>query len=320
MKARVVIGANRSFALKNAVLLYGDGTAMFATLHSVMMRAKNGAPHLGPGQSLTTAFLRTLAEVNRYATQGPVTVCLEPGTYTLPAPLALGSELDGLTLQACQGGVSLQATSQPSAEPVLALIAMQDVSSVTIRGIELSVPLAGFSPPAGSFSGLPQANQVMLEAFSAGLQVGTGIWVDGSTGLTIEDCTFDLPDPGQANVFAAGIFATGTMEGTQITGCTFQCASPPATVPFNGLTVIQVANNQPGAPPPYQLTFGYLQVAASWSCRHGNVQLTRQLLVHRARRSEQHHRDGDRRRGRQLRSGAGWPGRLGNGDLRCPAG
>src|SRR5208283_3263910 len=62
MKARVVIGANRSFALKNAVLLYGDGTAMFATLHSVMMRAKNGAPHLGPGQSLTTAFLRTLAE------------------------------------------------------------------------------------------------------------------------------------------------------------------------------------------------------------------------------------------------------------------
>jgi PRTRC genetic system protein B len=62
MKARVVIGANRSFALKNAVLLYGDGTAVFATLHSVMMRAKNGAPHLGPGQPLTTAFLRTLAE------------------------------------------------------------------------------------------------------------------------------------------------------------------------------------------------------------------------------------------------------------------
>ena len=25
MKARVVIGANRSFALRNAVLLYGDG-------------------------------------------------------------------------------------------------------------------------------------------------------------------------------------------------------------------------------------------------------------------------------------------------------
>ena len=62
MEARVVIGANRNFVLKNALLLYGDGTSMFATLHSVMMRAKNSAPQLGPGQALTMAFLRTLAE------------------------------------------------------------------------------------------------------------------------------------------------------------------------------------------------------------------------------------------------------------------
>jgi PRTRC genetic system protein B len=62
MEARVVIGANRHFVLKNAVLLYGDGTSMFATLHSVMMRVKNSAPLLGPGQALTMAFLRTLAE------------------------------------------------------------------------------------------------------------------------------------------------------------------------------------------------------------------------------------------------------------------
>lgn len=62
MQARVVIGANRTFKLTNAILLYGDGTSMFGTLHSVMMREKGGAPHLGPGQALTTAFLRTLAE------------------------------------------------------------------------------------------------------------------------------------------------------------------------------------------------------------------------------------------------------------------
>ena len=62
MDARVVIGANRTFALKNAVLLYGDGMSMFATLHSIKMRVKSGAPHLGPGQALTTAFLKTLAE------------------------------------------------------------------------------------------------------------------------------------------------------------------------------------------------------------------------------------------------------------------
>ena len=213
---------------------------------------------VGPSDVDDGASLQAL--LGRYATRGPITVCLEPGTYTLPAPLVLGSQFDGITLQACREGVVLQAPSQPGAEFVLGLIVMQGVSSVTIRGIELSVPLAGFSPPAGSFSGLPEPNQVLLNAFSTGLQVAIGISVDNSAGLTVEDCTYDLPDPGQANVFGAGIFATGPMEGTNITGCTFQCASPPATVPFNELAVTQVVNNQAGAPPPYQLIFGYVQV------------------------------------------------------------
>ncbi len=62
MQARVVIGANRTFRLTNAILLYGDGASMFGTLHSVTVPAKSGAPYLGPGQALTTAFLNTLAE------------------------------------------------------------------------------------------------------------------------------------------------------------------------------------------------------------------------------------------------------------------
>ena len=46
MEARVVIGANRNFVLKNAGLWYGDGSSMFATLHSVMMRASIACPIL----------------------------------------------------------------------------------------------------------------------------------------------------------------------------------------------------------------------------------------------------------------------------------
>ena len=213
---------------------------------------------VGPSDVGDGATLQAL--LDRYATRGPITVCLEPGTYTLPAPLVLGSQFDGITLQACRGGVVLQASSQPSAEFVLGLIVLQGVSSATIRGLELSVPLTGFSPPGGSFSGLPEPNQILLNAFSAGLKVAIGISVDNSVGLTIADCAFGLPDPGQANVFGAGIFATGVMEGTKITGCTFQCASPPATVPFNGLAVTPVANNQVVVPAPYQLTFGYIHV------------------------------------------------------------
>ena len=184
---------------------------------------------VGPADVDDGASLQSL--LGRYATSGPVTVCLEPGTYTLPAPLVLGSDFDGLTLQACRGGVVLPAPSQPGADFVLGLIVLQGASSVTIGAPSCPFRLPGSRPPAGSFSSLPGLNQVLLGAFSAGLEAGIGISVASSADLTIEDCTFGLPGPGQANVFGAAIFATGTMDGTTITGCTFQSADPPAAVP-----------------------------------------------------------------------------------------
>ncbi|HLY62536.1 MAG TPA: PRTRC system protein B [Terriglobia bacterium] len=60
MEAQVRIGNSRHFALKSAVLVYGDGPAAFATLHEVQAE-KGQTPYLGPGQSLTTSFLRALA-------------------------------------------------------------------------------------------------------------------------------------------------------------------------------------------------------------------------------------------------------------------
>jgi len=41
--------------------VYGDGTTAFATLHPVVSKGSDQAPYLGPGQALTSAFLRTLA-------------------------------------------------------------------------------------------------------------------------------------------------------------------------------------------------------------------------------------------------------------------
>ena len=262
----------RTWACPLAVLAWVGGSAtatscvpLFSGLTGQSAGGSGGCCTVSVGPSDVDDGASLQALLNRYATQGPITVCLEPGTYTLPAPLVLGSQFDGLTLQACRGGVVLQAPSQPGAEFVLGLIAMQGANSVTLRGIELTIPLTGFSPPAGSFSSLPQVNQVLLEAFSAGLAVAIGISVASSAGLSVADCTFGLPDPGQANLFGAGIFATGAMDGTKVTGCTFASAVPPVTVPFNQLTVTQVVNNQAGAAPPYQLTFGYLQVTASTS-------------------------------------------------------
>jgi hypothetical protein len=190
-----------------------------------------------------------------YANKGPVTICLDPGTYPLSEPLVIGSGNDGLTLQACGGGAVLQAPSEPGPEFTTGLIVVQGASSVTLSGIELSAPLVGFTPPANSFAGLAQANQGLMATYCTGLQVAIGITVSDAPDLTIEDCVFNLPDPGQANQFGAGIYATGVMDGVAVTGCTFQTASPPQTTPFYDLTMGNQTN------PPYQLTCGYLQVA-----------------------------------------------------------
>ena len=62
MKACVNIGANHEFRLSEAVLIYrGGGDGAFASLHKVK-HAEDGIPYLAPGEALTTAFLRTLAQ------------------------------------------------------------------------------------------------------------------------------------------------------------------------------------------------------------------------------------------------------------------
>jgi PRTRC genetic system protein B len=61
MNTYIRIGDSRTFALKQAVLLYQDGTRAFATLHEVKHRP-NEAPYLCAGQSVTTGFLETLAK------------------------------------------------------------------------------------------------------------------------------------------------------------------------------------------------------------------------------------------------------------------
>ena len=61
MNVHLRIGDNRTFSLKQAVLLYQDGSRAFATLHEVKCRP-NEAPYLCAGQSVTTGFLETLAK------------------------------------------------------------------------------------------------------------------------------------------------------------------------------------------------------------------------------------------------------------------
>jgi PRTRC genetic system protein B len=62
MRAYIGIGGNWEFKLSEAVLVYqaGGGEA-FASLHRVK-QDDSGVPYLAPGESLTTAFVRSLAQ------------------------------------------------------------------------------------------------------------------------------------------------------------------------------------------------------------------------------------------------------------------
>ena len=62
MQAYVAIGANCEFKLSEAVLIYrAGGEGAFASLHRVK-QADDEVPFLAPGEPLTTAFVRTLAQ------------------------------------------------------------------------------------------------------------------------------------------------------------------------------------------------------------------------------------------------------------------
>ena len=61
MDVHVRLGDTRTFALKQAILLYQEGNRAFATLHEVKSRG-DGPCYLGAGQSVTTGFLQTLSK------------------------------------------------------------------------------------------------------------------------------------------------------------------------------------------------------------------------------------------------------------------
>jgi hypothetical protein len=61
MQAHVEIGEAHTVELRHALLVYAHSRRAFASVHDVV-KPKEEAPFLGPGQPLSLAFLRTLAQ------------------------------------------------------------------------------------------------------------------------------------------------------------------------------------------------------------------------------------------------------------------
>ena len=194
------------------------------------------------------------ALIDKYASQGPTTICLQSGTYTLPAPLVISAGYSNLTIQGCgNGAVVLKAAEGPPETFLLGLILLDKPVEFALRGIDFAVPLVKFAFGAKTVAGVPEERQPLLSAYGKELAVSIGVYVAGGIDVTIEDCTFLFASNGKLNVFGAGVFATRAVRGIQVVDCTFTAAEA-VSVPFSRLARGSEAD------PPYQVRFGYLQV------------------------------------------------------------
>jgi hypothetical protein len=193
------------------------------------------------------------ALIDRYASLGPATICLQAGVYTLPHPLVISSDYSNLTIQACEDGVVLKAAEGPPESFLLGLILLEQPVDFTLRGIDLAVPLVPFSFARTAVAGIAAERQPLLAAYGRQLALSIGVYALGGLNVSIESCTFLFESSDTLNVFGAGVFAARDVEGLEIADCDFT-APAAASMPFSGLA------RGAEAVPPYQVRFGYLQV------------------------------------------------------------
>jgi hypothetical protein len=197
--------------------------------------------------------------VDSLANSGPSSICLQPGTYTLPSPLVIRAGADPLTIECCLGGAVLQAVADTSTPPTsavpftLGLIVAESAAQLTLRGLKFSLPSVPFQFAADAIGGLPSDRQALLTTFGNDMMVGFGVGVLSGTNVKIEACTFDFPDVTTVNLLSAGVLATGTVNGLELTECSFT-ATEPTTTPFSD---VRLGNE---AAPPYQALYGYLHL------------------------------------------------------------
>jgi hypothetical protein len=106
-------------------------------------------------------------------------LCLSPGTYTLPSALRLTRQHDGLTLETCGGPAPLRADPNVAAPQFVdGLVVLTGANAVTLRGLTLHVPYATTTFEQG----LP------------GSYMGFGVHARSAKKLTLQDCVIEFPE------------------------------------------------------------------------------------------------------------------------------
>jgi len=152
----------------------------------------------------------------------PATICLAPGEYVLEAPLRLGPQHAGLTIEACHGDAVLRADAAAQPRFTQGLIELVGANRITIQGLRLELPRVPFEAAKLRLAGKELAelkkqlgNQLGRVFFSFGIRAVQ------SSMLTVEDCLFLFTTDAKQDVFGAGIFLGGECFGLTVEGCWF---------------------------------------------------------------------------------------------------
>jgi hypothetical protein len=247
-----------------AVVDWADGTPKvtdcrnhFDDLVTLTERGEGCCIDVSPDTAKGGAGLQAI--IDRYARQGPVTICLRAGTYTVPEPLVVATEYRGLTIKGCGKGVVIRAAKGPPHSFLLGLIRLESVEDFELRDITLELPLAAYSVAAGTITkavaGLPSWSGSLVKSLMRGLHVSIGVYAIGGSGVTIDGCDFEFPQTA-GNVFGAGVFATRRVEQLELAENRF--AAPEAET--FAIDVLGLIGTRAEAQGPLQVRFGYLQV------------------------------------------------------------
>jgi hypothetical protein len=179
--------------------------------------------------------------INAHASRDrAATICLAPGTYTLPGPLRIGPEHGRLTLRATAPGVVLRAEPGAAERFLLGMIVATEADGFSLHGIEFHPAHARFPVDRETYRNMPERARVLLDAHRDRV-VSIAVHAARCTGLSIERCDFAFspPEPEAAaapagpgprrpapDLFGAAIFSAEELRGLRVTGCTFTSREP----------------------------------------------------------------------------------------------
>jgi uncharacterized protein DUF6519 len=152
----------------------------------------------------------------------PATICLAPGEYILEAPIRLGPQHTGLTIEACHGDAVLTADVKALRSFAQGLIVLDHANEITLDGLRLHLPRVPFEEAGFKLAG-KEAEQLQKQLHGQLLRLflSIGIRAVQSNMLTVGDCLFLFTTTAQQDVFGAGLFLGGECFGLNVEHCWF---------------------------------------------------------------------------------------------------